>query len=161
MKYQPIDFFYFIFLLFFFEQTFSACLNKYLKSCKGDYLQLSSYQIKYKHAQNRARTKSKFSDIKVFRAPAFFLDYWILYFESVILGGLGQRQVRVIHGTENRCSGLRLARGHRGGQTQDGHDCVRLPHGQGLRPQHGQQKTLRHFKILILNCWLFLYFFHL
>ena len=61
---------------------------------------------------------------------------------GLLPGGPGQRQVRLVHGPEDRGSRVRLAGGHRRGQAEDGHDCVRLPNGQRLHPQHGQQKSL-------------------
>ena len=50
-----------------------------------------------------------------------------------------QRQVRSVHGTQDRCSHLRIARRRHRSETKDGDDSVRLPHGQGLHTQHGLQ----------------------
>ena len=65
------------------------------------------------------------------------------YFFFKFLGGLGKCQIRVIDGPEDRGSGLRPSRGHCRGQAQDGHDRLCMPDGQGLRTEHGQQKSVK------------------
>ena len=59
-----------------------------------------------------------------------------------LLGGSGQRKIRPIDGAPDWRSGLRPPRGHCGGQAQNGHDGLRLPDVQGLRPEHGQQEEV-------------------
>lgn len=50
----------------------------------------------------------------------------------LVAGQPGQCQVRDFDGAQDRGAGVRAARGHHGGEAEDGDDDVRVPDGVGL-----------------------------
>lgn len=86
----------------------------------------------------------------------FFFPFFLLFSEiamvsrqvsiniflfSSVSGASGKCPIRHWSGSQDRCWCLRLARGHRGGQTQDAFDGVRLSNDEGpLRPQCYQRQ---------------------